>query len=356
MSEQPQLTPEEIEARRQQKQVELEVFNKKKQRVSDLLNSYKSQIAQALPKILTPDRMIRTALTAMLRKPELMDCTGHSLISCILTAAQLGLMPDDILGEAYLIPFFNGRKQVLECQLIPGYKGLCTLAMRSGQVKSITAVAVYNAKRLIDPKREGDHFDYELGLNEKLEHKPVGLTDSNLITHFWGLVRLVSGGVTFRVMTRAQVEAVRDESKNYIKAKNKADTVWAKSFEEMGCKTVIRRVLKYVPLSPEVARAIGLDEAAEMGSQKISIDFIDETPEFTEDITHEIVKETEQQQQEQENEQREQVLNKADAVVGSTMDAINKAGSKAAQPLKNQRTGPRVQTGTIFKNSENEGK
>lgn len=281
MSEITNQSNEVFEKRKQ----EVAIFNKKKQRVSDLLDSNRAAIARALPKLVTVDRMIQTALTAMIRTPSLLDCTGHSLISCILTSSQLGLMPDNILGECYLIPFNNTRKGVKECTFIVGYKGLVTLAMRSGQVKSITAQAVYAANQ-----DGGDLFDYDMGLNEKLVHKPSGMIDVLKITHFYTIVRFINGGYVMQVMTRAQVEAVRNESKNYQYAAKKEETIWGKYFTEMGCKTVVRRAMKYVPLSPEMAKAVALDEAADAGKQETSIDFMgDLGQDLAEDITHEVI-------------------------------------------------------------------
>lgn len=316
----------------QARQAQVEQYKANKQRVSTLLDNYRGEIAKALPKLLTPDRLIRTALTAMARRPELMECTSHSLISCILTSAQLGLLPDDILGESYLIPFKNNKKRVKECQLIVGYKGLCTLAMRSGQVKSITAMAVFAAN-----EKDGDKFDYDQGLNEKLEHKPSGLNDANRITHFYAIVRFINGGHVFRVMTRAQVEAVRDESKNYKFSNDKAGTVWGKNFEEMGCKTVVRRVMKYVPLSPEMSKAIALDEAAENGTQNTSVDFLDKMPEFTEDVAHEIVTEEEENQNEAANQAADDNKARAQAATTATEAAIKKAQEK--EKAKNKQNG-----------------
>lgn len=317
---------EQMQQEMQARQKQVEQYKANKQRVSTLLDNYRGEIAKALPKLLTPDRLIRTALTAMSRRPDLMECTSHSLISCILTSAQLGLLPDDILGECYLVPFKNNKRRVKECQLIVGYKGLCTLAMRSGQVKSITAMAVFAAN-----EKDGDKFDYDQGLNEKLEHKPAGMNDANRITHFYAIVRFINGGHVFRVMTRAQVEAVRNESKNYMFAQNKADTVWGKNFEEMGCKTVVRRVMKYVPLSPEMSRAIALDEAAENGTQNTSVEFLDQMPEFTEDVAHEIVNEEDEDKNAAANQAAENATNAAKKATAATEAAIKKAQDKAAK-------------------------
>src|SRR5262245_34215703 len=99
--------------------------------VSDLLMKYKEQIAMALPKHLTPERMIRVALTAVSRSPQLQKCTPATIAGCVVQASILGLEPDGVLGEAYLVPFWNkkagGGKGSYECQLIPGYQGLLKL-------------------------------------------------------------------------------------------------------------------------------------------------------------------------------------------------------------------------------------
>ena len=242
----------------------------KQQKVSDLLEKFKGSISQALPKHITPDRMTRVALTAMTRTPALLECTPHSLISAVMTAAQLGLMPDSILGECYLIPFKNNAKQVTECQIIIGYKGLCALAMRSGQVKSVQARAVFMANGVTAEGEKGDDFEFELGLNEKLKHVPNGLKEDKYITHFYSIVKFNNGGHVLNVMTIEEVLKIRNESKNYAFARDKASTIWGKYLEEMGCKTVLRRLMKYVPLSPELQRAVGIDEAAAAGLDAVN--------------------------------------------------------------------------------------
>ena len=65
------------------------------------------------------------------------------------------------LGEAFLLPFSNKGK--LECSFQIGYKGLLNLAYRNPQMQIIQAEEVYM----------NDVFEYELGLNPKLIHKPA---------------------------------------------------------------------------------------------------------------------------------------------------------------------------------------
>ena len=211
----------------------------------------KSQIALALPQHVTPERLMRVALTEVRKTPALAQCKPESLLAAIMQCAQLGLEPGGALGHAYLVPF---RDQV---QFIVGYRGMIDLARRSGQVLSIEARAVY----------EADTFHVSFGLDPDLKHEPAwDAADRGKLTFVYAVARLRDGGVQFEVMSRAEIEKVRAQSK----AGNNGP--WVTHFEEMAKKTVIRRLFKYLPVSVEIARAVGLDEAAERGEQAEVID------------------------------------------------------------------------------------
>lgn len=236
----------------------------KRRTVVQLLDKMKGQIANALPKFITADKMIRVAITAISRTPKLLECEQTSLIGAIITSSQLGLMPDGVLGEAYLIPFNNRKRKIMEVQFMIGYRGYVALALRSGQVKSIQARAV----------KQSDDFNYEFGLQPKLEHKPKG--NGGEITHFYAVIHLMTGGSLFEVMTIDEVNFIRDKSVAYQYATDKKDTIWTKHYEEMGKKTVIRRLIKMAPLSPEINRAVGLDDLADIGNnQKNNLELLD---------------------------------------------------------------------------------
>lgn len=317
MDNQP--TPEANLSAQQGPPTQVQQFQQARKQANDLLFKYEAQIAQALPRFLTPERMIRVALTAMGRTPDLLLCTQASLISCILTCAQLGVLPDGILGEAYLIPFNNTKKGTKECTVIIGYRGFCALAMRSGMVKSIQARPVF----------EGDEFYFEFGLDERLKHVPKGETDQNKITHFYAVVNFNNGGRVFNVMTRKEVEAVRDDSANYKFSRYKNDTVWGKHFAEMGNKTVIRRLMKLVPLSPEINQAIGLDEASDLGKQKPQIDFMDDLPqEIAYSVAEEVLEDDKDSKAEELKLQQEGAAGKGTDAQQATLEMMEKKAGK----------------------------
>lgn len=81
------------------------------------------------------------------------------------------------------------------------------------------------------------------------------------------MAKLVGGGHAFEVMSRQQVEHIRNCSQNYMFSRNKSETVWGQHFEEMGRKTVLRRLFKFLPVSIELATASALDSKAYEESQ-----------------------------------------------------------------------------------------
>lgn len=217
--------------------------------VRNALEKMKPQFMAALPKHITPDRMVRIAMTAIQNTPKLLECDQTSLFSAVMRSAQLGLEPDGVLGQAYLIPYGN------KVQFIIGYKGLIDLARRSGDVTSIFAKEVC----------KNDHFEYQFGLVDVLEHKPAE-GERGEVTHFYAIAKFTNGGHHYDVMTVAEVEAIRNASQGYMSAKkfNKlADSPWVKNFEEMGKKTVIRRISKYLPMS--VQRAAAVEDLVDAG-------------------------------------------------------------------------------------------
>jgi recombination protein RecT len=213
-------------------------------------DSVKKQMALAMPKHLTADRLMRIAMTEVRKVPALGKCNVQSFMGAIMQCAQLGLEPGAALGHAYLLPFGNGKASdgLANCQLIIGYRGMIDLARRSGQIISLNARAVYS----------NDQFAYTYGLDETLEHIPA-TGDRGEFTHVYAVAKLKGGGIQFEVMSKADVLKVKATSK----AGNNGP--WVSHFDEMAKKTVIRRLFKYLPVSIEVTQAVILDEKADAG-------------------------------------------------------------------------------------------
>lgn len=250
-------------ARRAEGTGNTEVKLKKSMTIVEMIKVLEPEIKRALPSILTPERFTRMALSAVNNTPKLAECSPMSFIAALMNAAQLGLEPNTVLGQAYLIPYKNKGK--LECQFQIGYKGMIDLAYRSGQVQMIQAQAVY----------ENDAFEYELGLNPRLVHRPAAW-DRGQNTYFYAVFHTINGGYNFSVMSRGEMEVF---AASYSKAYTSEYSPWKTSFEEMGKKTVLKQALKYAPLKVDFQKAVSMDETiktelsvdmSEVGSEMIT--------------------------------------------------------------------------------------
>lgn len=215
----------------------------------------KKHLKMALPKHVTPERMVRVALTAMTNTPKLADCDQASFFKALFQCSQWGLEPDG--RRAHLIPFENKRKGIVECQLIIDYKGLAELAYRSGIVKSINAMEV----------RDGDIFEYDCGNVAKhvphfLRRDPGKPAKSGEVYAYYATAVMQDGAVACQVMSVEDVNAIRDKSQGYIAFKKgwAKSSIWVDHPHEMGKKTVFKRLSKWLPLSADFRDAITHDD------------------------------------------------------------------------------------------------
>lgn len=204
------------------------------------------EIQRALPKGLDADRIARLALTVVrtsdlaakkANKPalSLARCTPESFAGALLTAAALGLEPG-VSGEAYLVPHAG------ECTLIVGYQGFAKLFWQHPLAKHLDAQAVH----------ERDEFDYALGLDPFLTHKPAR-GDRGPITDYYAVASLTSGARVFVVLTADEVRALRS-GKEGPSGKIPDPQHW------MERKTALRQLVKMLPKSTSLAHAVDSDE------------------------------------------------------------------------------------------------
>ena len=213
--------------------------------LQDYIKSMESEIAKALPSVITPERFTRIVLSAVSTNPKLAECTPKSFLGAMMTAAQLGVEANTPLGQAYLLPYYNNKYKVTECQFQLGYKGLIDLAYRSGEVSIIQAHTVC----------ENDEFTFELGLDPKLKHVPAK-GDRGEPAFFYAMFKTKDGGYGFEVMS---VEDIREHARRYSKAFGSGP--WQTNFEEMAKKTVLKKALKYAPLKSDFVRGLAQDES-----------------------------------------------------------------------------------------------
>lgn len=222
-------------------------------------SSLKGALMQALPPGATPDRLVRSALNAILKDPLLLECSKESWARSMLEVAMLGL-EINVLGSAYMIPFKNTSKGCYEAQVIPGYRGLITLACKSKSVSSISARVVH----------AGEFFELEYGNETRLSHRPCMEGEPGPVLGAYMLAKLSDGDIHVEFMTKGQIDLVRGRSKAG------GNGPWATDYEEMCRKTVTRRGIKYLPIDPseasQLANALESEDRFEAGDTPLPID------------------------------------------------------------------------------------
>ena len=236
--------------------------------VQTVLEGMRSQIAQALPKHLTAERFIHMTTSVINRNPAIAGCSVQSIVGAMMQASILGFKPVDALGQCYFVPYGG------HVQFQIGYKGWMDLARRSGQIKTLYAYVV----------REGDIFDYELGLDPVLRHKPNSGPENN-VTHAYAVAKYKDGGHSFIVLSKGEIERLRTRNASQRGAPSGA---WKTDYEAMAKAKAIKQLAKFMPMSDEMQMAsisddgiINADNALASDGSGVNLDaveYADESP------------------------------------------------------------------------------
>lgn len=212
------------------------------------MEKHKQQVALALPKHITADRMIRLAMTSFSQNRALQECDMNSIFSSVVIAAQLGL-EIGVGGQGYLVPYKGNAT------FVPGWQGLVDLVSRAGRATVWTG-AVY----------EGDHFEWALGDNPFVTHKPMGDSDDpNKITHVYAIGR-VNGSQYPVIEVWTMDRIIRHLNKfNKVGTKHYALANNGQNLEMYARKVALLQVLKYMPKSIEVQKAMDVANAVDSG-------------------------------------------------------------------------------------------
>ena len=211
---------------------------------SGFMDKFKPQLALALPKHLTADRMARLALTAFSSSPQLQECTATSIAASIMVAGQLGLEPG-VNGAGFLIPY----KQT--CTFVPGWKGLVDLANRSGRCTVFTGVIF----------KDQDYSFTDGARRDLIIHNETELDAPEDITHAYAVGWVKDSSMpVIELWTVGKIKKHRDKY-NKVGSKHYSYRDW----EMYARKIPLLQVLKYMPTSVELANAIAVSDAAETG-------------------------------------------------------------------------------------------
>lgn len=206
---------------------------------------YGPQIQMALPAHMQSqagiDRFKRIVITSINQNPELWTADRRSLFTSCVACAQDGLMPD---GRDAALVIFNTKNKATDqwdkkVQYMPMISGIRKRMRNSGDVLSAVAEVVY----------ENDRFDYRLGDEPYIEHKPA-LSDRGKRLGAYAIIKLKNGEVLREYMDVDELDQVKAVSKSGDKGP------WGKWWGEMARKTVLRRCAKSAPTSSEDERVL----------------------------------------------------------------------------------------------------
>jgi len=203
------------------------------------LQTMRVEFEAALPPQIPVDKFIRTAITAVQMQPDLLGADRKSLLGACMKAAQDGLLLD---GREAAPVIFN-TKEGKKVQYMPMIGGILKKIRNSGELATISAQVAYSA----------DFFEYELGDEEKITHKPFMGGERGTPIAVYAVAKTKDGAIYREVMSVSDVEKVR--------AASRAGKFgpWVEWWDEMAKKTVIRRMAKRLPSSADVDQVFAHD-------------------------------------------------------------------------------------------------
>lgn len=213
----------------------------------------KNAIVPLFQKHVSPDRFFAMAHSSAKAFMKKSNVAPESVLLAIYQSAKLGLEPDDALGHAHLVPFYSNKTKKTYATLIPGYRGLIYLARRSGKVKDLKAFIVYEKDdfhyQIVDGKTD---FTYSPSLEEDRGEPKCGVCITEWVD-----------GKDPRIDVMPYYKIDKIAKAQLTKTKNTGP--WKTHRDEMDIKTVIRHTCKFLPQTPELAKAVSYDESLEIG-------------------------------------------------------------------------------------------
>jgi recombination protein RecT len=208
----------------------------------DRLQKMESQFKFALPAHIPVERFLRVINTALQNNPDLLKCAEQSFFNACMKAAQDGLLPDG--REAALAPY-RSEGQLL-AQYLPMIAGIRKKVRNSG------VLADWNVQVV----QEGDEFDYQLGDNPFIHHKPAERGGRDRPVRFaYSIATYPDGTKSREVMNIDQLRDIQKKSK--AKSGPWSDPVF---FGEMCRKTVAKLHSKQLPMSTDLDTLMRRDD------------------------------------------------------------------------------------------------
>jgi len=188
------------------------------------------------------DKFLATA-SKVANDSKLSRCNVPSILDACVTVAQLNLDLSPALSHAYIVPYGAN------VQLIVSARGYTAMLARTGwKLKSYIV-------------NEADEFEYIIdGFDETIKFKKNIDSEEENFKYAVALAQSPDGTLYIEIMNFKQIDKHRMVSSNQKNAKPSG--VWADWFNEMALKTVIKKLVKKLPMGEEIANVVDADDKA----------------------------------------------------------------------------------------------
>ena len=212
---------------------------------------------------------ITSIVSAVQATPALQECTQPSIVAAALLGESLNLSPSASLGQFWIVPFNNRKKNVKEAQFQLGANGYKQLAMRTGQYKDIDFIEIHEGEYKGRDRFTGKQVFEFIEDDDMRESLPVvgymayfELVNGFRKTVFWTKTKMERHADKYS--QAFSLEAYRKLQAGEIPAGEmwKYSSHWYANFDEMAEKTLIKHLLKkWGILSTELITAMDADMA-----------------------------------------------------------------------------------------------
>lgn len=227
----------------------------REQQARAMVGSKMSQISTIVGNDKAKASIFASAIANMANDYGLRNCSVESIVNTAMQIVQIGLNPNKLFGQAYVVPFKlkNGGETA---QLQIGYKGLISLGMKNGW--KFRAVAVYDC----------DDFSLEFnGLDDKIHFAPNYNERSDddgdwVFSHLVGVIVYAkdsSDNVFSEFVSKKKLEKLRLKSQNQNK-KDKLEYIWLDWAEEMYKAKALKYVASRLPINDRLAEAVSVED------------------------------------------------------------------------------------------------
>ena len=231
-------------------------------------DAYKNLINNTLNDPKRASRFIANITSAVSVNPTLQECDAATILSAGLLGEALNLSPSPQLGQFYMVPYEDKRRNCKVAQFQLGYKGYIQLAIRSGQYRKINVLPIKEGELVnFDPMTE----EIEVNLiedDEVREKTPTAgyyamfeYTNGFRKAIYWSYKKMLNHADQYsKAFSKKSYE---DLKANKIPQSDlwKYSSFWYKNFDDMACKTMLRQLIsKWGIMSIEMQKALEYDQ------------------------------------------------------------------------------------------------